>query len=215
MKIKKIENNNSRCLTFFFSGWAASPIQFRHLRSDSAVWIAYDYRDLQLPPIPENYAEIHVVAWSLGVWVASQVFRDSRLASATAMNGTPFPNHDQWGIPRAVFQGTLEKLDENNFARFCRRMCGSKTLGQQFEVLEEGRIPELKDELAFINRELISRPANESFPWSRALISRNDHIFPFENLRNYWCHAAVPVEELDAPHHPFHLWSSWEELWMR
>lgn len=213
MKIEKISGCDSRRLTLFFSGWAASPVQFRHIHSESDVWVAYDYRNLVFPSILEEYEEIHVVAWSLGVWVATQVVSGCRLASATAINGTPFPADDRWGIPRMIFRGTLEKLDEANFARFCRRMCGSRTLGKQFETLEEGRISELREELIFIDRELGRREVNEHFPWTWALLSREDHIFPFDNLYSYWKHAGVPIRKLDAPHHPFHLWHSWEELW--
>ncbi len=215
MKVEKMTSNGAGQLTLFLSGWAASPVQFNFLHSDSDVWIVYDYRDLDFPPIPDAYREVHLVAWSMGVWVASQVVPHERLRSAIAINGTPYPVHDVWGIPRAVFQGTLERLDEANFARFCRRMCGSRTLGKQFEALNDRRISELQEELSFLCREVETRIPREDFPWSRALVSRLDHIFPAENLRCYWSRAGVPIEELDAPHHPFHLWKSWEELWMR
>ena len=34
--------------------------------------------------------------------------------------------HDDYGIPCAVFQGTLDTLDEINQGKFERRMCGEK-----------------------------------------------------------------------------------------
>ncbi|VEI44971.1 Uncharacterized protein conserved in bacteria [Actinobacillus equuli] len=34
----------------------------------------------------------------MGVWVAENVLPEINLASATAINGTPFPKHDEWGF---------------------------------------------------------------------------------------------------------------------
>lgn len=212
MKIEKVIGQGARSLVLFFSGWAASPVQFRRLRSGMDVWIAYDYRDLTMPFVPLNYDEVHVVAWSMGVWVATQVMRQDCIASATAINGTPFPSHDKWGIPRDIFRGTLERLDEANFARFCRRMCGSSTLGKQFEKLNDRRISELREELAFLSEEIRRDGQNTAFPWTRALVSKHDRIFPADNLRRYWESVGVPITELDAPHHPFHLWETWEDI---
>lgn len=213
MKIEKLIEHEARSLVLFFSGWAASPVQFRELRSKSDVWVAYDYRDLTVPFVPGNYKEVYVVAWSMGVWVATQVVRKDFISSATAINGTPFPCHDEWGIPRDIFRGTLEKLDEANFARFCRRMCGSSALGKQFEKLNDRRISELKEELSFLSLEIGRGEQQRSFPWTRALVSLHDRIFPVDNLRRYWENAGVPIVELDAPHHPFHLWKTWEDIW--
>lgn len=214
MKIEKTTHGDGSRLVLFFSGWAASPVQFRNLSAGGAdCWIAYDYRSLEFPQIPSRYAEIHLVAWSMGVWVASQVVPERRLATATAINGTPFPCHDEWGIPARIFQGTLEHLDAANWARFCRRMCGSRTLAVRYEELTDRRVEELKEELSFLNRQVAERGCNESFAWDKAFVSLSDHVVPAENQLRYWSRAGVPVTELDAPHHPFHLWSRWEEIW--
>ena len=214
MRIEKtIHDGNSR-LVLFFSGWAATPVQFRHLSAgDADCWIVYDYRSLDFPEIPEHYTEIHLIAWSMGVWVASQVVPESRLTTATAINGTPYPGHDEWGIPVNIFQGTLERLDEANWARFCRRMCGSRTLAVRYEELTDRRVEELKEELSFLNEQMKLCGSNELFVWNKAFVSLSDHVVPSENQLCYWKRAGVRTIELDAPHHPFHLWSTWEEIW--
>lgn len=212
MKIERILQEGSRTLVLFFSGWAASPVQFRHLSATSDCWIVYDYRSLDFPEIPAQYERVYLVAWSMGVWVASQVVRDRRIRTATAINGTPYPESEAWGIPPAIFQGTLDRLDEANWARFCRRMCGSRTLAVRYEELTDRRVGELREELAFLAEQIRRRPVTD-FPWSRACVSLHDHVIPPENMLAYWHQAGVPVVELDAPHHPFHLWKSWEEIW--
>ena len=74
MKIYKQTKEANRKLLLLFSGWSASPEAFRHLETepDTDLWICYDYRDALFPMEELSaYQQICLVAWSLGVWVAS------------------------------------------------------------------------------------------------------------------------------------------------
>ena len=73
---KQTKVGNSKLL-LVFSGWAASPEVFRHLEPepDTDIWICYDYRGMEFEgEALSRYPEIRLIAWSLGVWVASVVF---------------------------------------------------------------------------------------------------------------------------------------------
>ena len=121
---KQTKVGNSKLL-LVFSGWAASPEVFRQLETepDTDLWICYDYRGMDFEgEALSGYRKIRLVAWSLGVWAASVVFGKKPVSSRTiAVNGTPCPVHDQWGIPETIFRGTLDNLTEEGMHRFNRR----------------------------------------------------------------------------------------------
>lgn len=127
MYIDKIINKLSPSLILCLAGWSTSPELFRHLEvpEQTDLWIAYDYRTLAFEETFAPYKEVHLVAWSLGVWVATRLWAGHRsFTTATALNGTPFPMHDTLGIPTAIFEGTLHHISEEGMRRFNRRMCG-------------------------------------------------------------------------------------------
>lgn len=129
MYIDKIINKLSPSLILCLAGWSTSPELFRHLEvpEQTDLWIAYDYRTLAFEETFAPYKEVHLVAWSLGVWVATRLWAGHRsFTTATALNGTPFPMHDTLGIPTAIFEGTLHHISEEGMRRFNRRMCGDK-----------------------------------------------------------------------------------------
>ena len=139
---------------------------------------------------------MHLVAWSLGVWVATRLWAGHRsFTTATALNGTPFPMHDTLGIPTAIFEGTLHHISEEGMRRFNRRMCGDKETFNQI-------LPE----------KLESADPRISAFWDQAILSTEDKIFPATNLRNYW-QGRCPIQEIKAPHLPFYHYQSWNELW--
>ena len=103
---KQTKTGNSQLL-LVFSGWAASPEVFRQLETepDTDLWICYDYRGMDFEgEALSGYRKIRLVAWSLGVWAASVVFgkKPGSFTEAIAVNGTPCPVHDQWGIPETI-----------------------------------------------------------------------------------------------------------------
>ena len=117
---KQTKAGNSKLL-LVFSGWATSPEVFRHLEPepDTDIWICYDYRGMEFEgEALSRYPEIRLIAWSLGVWVASVVFgkRQIPFTEAIAVGGTLYPVHDQWGIPETIFRGTLDNLTEEGTA---------------------------------------------------------------------------------------------------
>lgn len=218
MKIDKLINTSQSKLLLFFAGWSASPGSFSHLvaAEDTDLWICYDYRDLTFDEDLSAYREIHLVAWSLGVWVASVVFREKEwsFTDAIAINGTICPIHNRQGIPDAIFKGTLENITEEGMHRFNRRMCGRKEILQAYEQIPARPLDEIWEELLYLYEQITEGApiASDSFLWTRAFISSADRIFPTENLRAFW-QGHCPVTEIEAPHYLFYLWKQWNELW--
>lgn len=118
---KQTKTGNSQLL-LIFSGWAASPEVFRQLETepDTDLWICYDYRGMDFEgEALSGYRKIRLVAWSLGVWAASVMFgkKPVSFTEAIAVNGTPCPVHDRWGIPETIFRGTLDNVTEEGMRR--------------------------------------------------------------------------------------------------
>lgn len=230
MKIDKQTRPNARHLLICFVGWSASPTIFRQLETETAeekeetdIWICYDYCDLSFAEEPGKYESIRIIAWSLGVWVADYLFSHnlspyrSAVKTAIAVNGTGRPIDDTYGIPPAIFEGTLQHLTPDGIDRFIRRMCGSRSILAEYARIPSRPLDEIAAELhhlyGAIKEEAASQtPVASPIPWTGAIISIQDRIFPPAHLRRYW-QGRCPVREIDAPHYPFYLWKKWNDLW--
>lgn len=222
MNIYKQTKTGNTKLLLLFSGWAASPEVFRHLKTepDTDLWICHDYRTLDFDEkaISSCYKEVRLIAWSLGVWVAASVWskRQTAFTEAIAIGGTPCPIHDQWGIPETIFRGTLDNITEEGIHRFNRRMCGSREQLKTYEQISPRPLVDIRKELENLYAEIKNTPAVSPLfdKWTYALIPSGDRIFPAENQRAFWQNRC-PVIEVDAPHYPFYLWTQWNEIWNR
>ena len=188
-----------------------------HLTTDRYdICTCFNYHSLDTNALEQwkQYDSITVAAWSMGVWAAEQVLSESGLhiKQAIAINGTPKPVDDTQGIPVTTAQATLDGLTPETLKRFNRRMLGSGNLLKQLE--EAGQMPvidleERKEEL----RRIIARQPypDTGFTWNKALIGSGDAIFPPDNMRTAW-QGKAQILESDAPHYPFHLFKTWEEV---
>lgn len=182
--------------------------------SERDICTCFNYNELTSPDTDrwQEYDDIVIVAWSMGVWAAEQVVARLGLSysSAYAVNGTPRPVDDQEGIPVAIARGTYDTLTPATLRRFYRRMFGSAELMKRME----GRMPEIDfDERKEELRKIIEAAPyeTEGIRWSKALLSVDDAIFPIKNMGNYW-NRNSGVRLLPAPHYPFDRFKSWEEL---
>ena len=221
---------SARQLIIYFCGWGMTPATVAHLTlpPQCDLLALYDYRILELSDdladLPwDSYEAVTIVAWSLGVWAAEQVVPHWSILPTKqrliAVAGSPYPMHDQWGIPKQIFVGTLEGLTDENRQRFNRRMCGGKRYKQLYDILSERPTTELRDELQAVYDSLATLEASESTPhtrlaWDLAIIGERDQIFPAKNLSTLWKAVNVPTLLLpDGYHYLFDLWQSWSELW--
>lgn len=149
------------------------------------------------------YAEICIVAWSLGVSVASVASGvtaaiDSRVTLRMAVNGTTTPINDTLGIPRALFEATAANLSEASLIKFYRRTCGRDYYSRFIESRPCRKLDSVARELdVFLNTQTYE---SSNAGYDRALVGRFDAIFPPDNQLRAW--EEVPVDDLDCGHLP-------------
>ncbi len=195
-------------LLLFFSGWAMDARATAHLAvpEGTDLCVCFDYTDLATPDVErwKGYAQVRLAAWSMGVWAAEQVVPALGLnvVRAVAVNGTPTPVDDRYGIPERIARGTCDNLTEQSFFKFMMRV------SRGFKFIPESGLEARKAELSRI---INAPPHAGKIAWNKAIISTQDAIFPPENLHSYW-NGRCPIREIEAPHYPFHLFKQWKEL---
>lgn len=179
MKWQYFSGKQSETLCVFYTGWGMDANVFQAALGERDTLIVWDYTDLSTP-LPLDDRPIELIAWSMGVWAATQTLPTERLISATAVNGTPWPIDETRGIPPAIFDGTLATYSESGLARFRKRMCGGVSALNAFLAMAPQRTTEdLGTELAALGEAIRSRP-EKPFPWTRAIGCTSDRIFPIE-----------------------------------
>jgi biotin synthesis protein BioG len=201
------------------NGWACDGTPFHPINSkEYDVLMCFDYRDILIPKqverLFENYQEVHLVAWSLGVYIANMTcYKWKELfASKTAINGTLQAIDNLKGIPPSTFQGTIDGLNSRTIGKFWLRMCGGKTGYDLFKKqLPQREIAEQKEELIIL-QELIQNHFIDWNLYDSVLLGENDLIFPFENLKNAWSEQENVIIKENTPHFCFYSWDSWDDL---
>lgn len=148
----------------------------------------------------------------MGVWAAESIAakEDFFIDAAIAVNGTPIPVHDEYGIPSKTAWATHDGLTSETLNKFYRRVFGGAGLHKKMErVLPEASdVEELKSQLFKIYNDA---PEGGRIKWNMAVISEEDKIFPPVNLKHYW-EGRCQVNTIKAPHYPFHLIERWEDI---
>lgn len=208
-----------RGVIVFAAGWAGSDELVRHLTLPQGydLLCLFDYR--RLPDAAEAgelnaqiapYRHKHLIAWSFGVWAAGQIFGESPLHwdIATAINGTPIPISDTYGIPERAFAVTVRSIGGAGTVKFLERMCGTPEILREYYQHRSTRgLKEIYDELLRLQEMSLARPADNPAPdfWTAAVIGSQDAIFPPENMARYWTEAGVPFTIAETmPHYPLY-----------
>ncbi|MFV0435891.1 MAG: pimeloyl-ACP methyl esterase BioG family protein [Desulfopila sp.] len=137
---------NRRKLLIFCNGWGMDELPFTALASDAYdVVLLGDFR--QMPPAAQilaevaSYAELTLVAWSMGVWAGQRLFagEGNRFARTIAINGTLCPVSDRFGIPGELFVGTLSGWSELARKKFYHRLTADRDTEKEFLVRQPRR----------------------------------------------------------------------------
>ena len=206
MKQQFIINERRERLLLFFAGWGMDETPFLHIYPKETDWmVCSDYRTLDFDDEQiSQYKEITVIGWSMGVWAAAQVMQkhpELPIKQRIAINGTLFPIHETLGIAPAIYEGTLQRLNEVTLQKFQRRMCGSSTAYRSYLNIAPMRsIESLKEELVAIRDCSLSTPT-PIFLWEKAIIGKMDRIFSPENQERAWSGRAASLQLIDAPHY--------------
>lgn len=212
-------DRTSHALLIYFAGWGTTPEVVEHLALPEG-WdylACWDYTSIDEGDFPDlsQYDKVVVVAWSMGVWAADQLAHLYPEGTyGVAINGTPLPMHDRYGIPDLVFRGTLEGLNDENRARFDRRMCGGKSLLTLYQSFSARSTEDLRGELLSVYDRVKGMDfVPPRLEWRRAYVGDRDLIVPPENQQAYWGTCDTPVCLLEETgHYPFVAFKTWSEL---
>lgn len=195
-------------LFLFFAGWGMDENPFKAYQvPEHDFMVVYDYSSLSFDDaVLKPYDEIKVVAWSMGVWAASQFLKNNcyPVTESVAINGTHFPVDDRKGIPTRIFTATLDGLNENTLYKFRRRMCGSADALKRFlDKAPKRDMESLREELDSIGKLSLSLPPSR-FEWNKVYIGNRDMIFPVGNQTAGW--EGIGYILTDEAHYPEKLW---------
>ncbi|MCR6591139.1 Biotin synthesis protein BioG [Campylobacter insulaenigrae] len=197
------ENANSRELILFFSGFCSHFSHFTHLKSDVNVLMVYDYTSFDWEFNLNKFEKIILVGFSMGVCVASKILKDLKFDKKIAINGTNLAINDEFGIKNAIYKFTMKRFVLKDFKANLFEKRANLSGWFYFEESEH-----LKNEL-FSLYEFCTKDLNENFTWDKAIISKDDKIFPPKHTLNFFKEKARFVDE---PHFAFFKYHTWEEL---
>lgn len=217
MKTRWLEHGKSTRLIIFCNGCGMDERPFAPIRTmESDVLMVYDYTEMTRPQVVDSlfdeYEEIHLVGWSMGVWAGQQLFGDRRynFSSTIAINGTLSPIDDRYGIPQHVFSQMAMEYDETACHTFYRLMCREKPIIRRFHANRPARsLASQQDELYSLLKRVDNIAVDDSL-YTGVCISKNDYIMPTANQHRFWRNRTIL--SLDGYHFPFYGWKSWDEM---
>jgi len=205
-------------LVVVFGGWGSDENVFTpYCRDDFDFILFYNYSADEALVLPEmkTYNSITVIGWSMGVWAAEYLAPKTGIKADVniAVNGTPLPADDRYGIPLSQFEDTLNNITEENMSKFYHKMFGNK----KTYLLNSDRVPHrtvksLHDELRWLYNRIMEHK-EPGFRWDYAVISEADRIFPAKNLKSYWSKEKTTKTILvPYPHYLFYKWDSYNDF---
>lgn len=214
MQFHWLNKQNNNKLIIFFAGWSFDYKPFEFLNCENYdVLMLYDYNNIELPEIPQ-YDEYYLIAWSMGVFTAYQL-RDKLpdFKTKLAINGTPFPVDDEFGIPQKPFLLTLRHAKTGLEGKFYQNIFDNQDEFERYMSTEvERSIQNREEELKTLYDKIkVSEKVYENY-YDKAIVSSNDKIIPAKNQLNFWQNKA---EIIESGHFPYYHFTSWNEILCR
>ncbi|MCI5145773.1 MAG: DUF452 family protein, partial [Candidatus Electrothrix sp. AR3] len=189
--------DNPDCI-LFMAGWGMGPEPFFELDFGLAdVFMVYDYRQLDdfdfsaLLPALET-SRLHLLAWSLGIWVAARLFQEDaffpalHFSSATAIGGTCQPIDNHHGIPGQRFEQMLADFSPAVVRAFYDSMFASQEEAERFWACRPQRpLAEMREELLVLRAVCAEHPEMPDI-YSRRIVTNRDRIFSLRNQVRAW-----------------------------
>lgn len=205
MHYEWLAKGQSSRVILFFNGWGMTKKSIAHLTKENAAGKDFDVLHIcnyQEPNLPQfdfsSYASIFLIAWSMGVYMSTQI--DVPVTQKIAFCGTGNPIDLKEGIAPKVYQLTIKSFSEKTLPVF------SEKIG--FDMDSARSAKELQQELIAIQR--YDFPKNSTFDC--AFIADNDTIFPPQAQERYWRKNAKKIIHLQTKHYPFRFFSSFQDI---
>lgn len=169
------------------------------------IYATYNYTDMETSNILTDcdfsvYERIELLAWSFGVWAAESVARLlPRVDMAIALNGTPKPVDNRYGIHERSFKITVWAVDQMGLEKFNERMVGEY---KEDFIPAQRDIADQTNELKMLS-DHFKGAAEPTIKWDVAVVGSLDNIIPPENMSRYWQEAGTEVISKEIYHYPF------------
>ena len=211
MQFNWLNRQNNATLILFFNGWGMDANIVKSLSCSGFDLLEINNYSSTAPlPVLPKYDKTILIAWSLGLVAATQ--SEIKVDLAIAINGTLRPIDETFGIPPAIFQGTIDHWHEHGRNKFNRRMCGDRETLAYFNTNPPCRtVKDQQQELMTIRDTVTTQPEPQNI-FDIAIISSDDRIIPPAAQTAYWEGQKTVTIKLDAPHYLFNRWNSWKEL---
>ncbi len=192
-------------LILFFTGWGMDENSVKLEKNNYDLITLFDYKNINTDFLEkvENYKEIYIIAWSMGVIFASYfINKIKNVRKSIAINGTLKIIDDKFGINTKIFDATLKNLNKNTINDFFNNMGYSDFLPPKRDFNNQ------LEELKFIKDFYFKNNFNANF--DKIIIGKKDIIIPFKNQKRYWENNNIVI--LDSDHYVFNLFNSWEDI---
>lgn len=206
------QNNNSKDLIVFFSGWGCDQNQFINLHDVKDVLILYDYQDLQIEFDFAKYENIYVIAYSAGVFVAA-ILADKlpNVRKKVALCGNPYLFDEILGISAENIE-VFKNITLDNYLDFRKKyMVVSDDEYERYNKLESLRtIESCEAELAALQNLYVVHKKDINPEFDKALVAEKDLIFNLPAQRDFYKDKLQIIK--NAKHHIFFRFKSFEDI---
>jgi pimeloyl-[acyl-carrier protein] methyl ester esterase len=214
--IRRRDKNNK--LIVLYGGWRTDEHVFAPLCNDEFDFILfYNYSADEAFVLPEikTYEKVTLIGWSLGVWAAEYLSAKTGIKAdvTIAVNGTPIPADNKYGIPLNEFEDTMNNITEENMEKFYIRMFGDKkTYKANIDRIPVRTAKSLHDELRWLYNRIMEQK-EPGFRWDFAVTSSKDRVFPSKNSIGYW-KKEKNTKQIILPlsHYFFDNWDSYADF---
>ena len=214
--IRRREKNDN--LVVLFGAWGTDENVFVPFCNDEFDFILfYNYSADQALVLPEmkTYRKIVVIGWSLGVWAAEYLSPSTGIVAdvTIAVNGTPVPLDDHYGIPAHSFEESLNNITEESMDKFYCQMFGNRrTYNLNSEKIPKRTLESVHVEMRWLYNRIMEQK-DPGFRWDYAVTSESDRIFPSENVISYWNKQKNTKQIIvPYPHYMFYKWNSYTDF---
>ena len=205
---------NNRKLIVFLAGWSFDFIPFEFLDcKDFDVLFVYDYNEFNFCEDFTEYSEKYLLTWSMGTYVG-YLLKDcfDNFNKRIAINGTPYPVHENFGIPLKPFLLTLKHAKIGLEGKFYQNIFNSENEFERYLTTPVSRTIENREsELKSLYNHIKSNEIEYNNFYDFALISNNDKIIPSKNQVEFWKNNAS-YKTIESGHFPFYNFKSWEDI---
>lgn len=215
--LNKQEQNDKLIIFFNGFGFDHKPFEFLNCE-DFDVLTFCDYRNLDLKidlkKELKNYNEINLITWSMGVYVAYYLQNElPKCDLKIAINGTTSPIDNKLGIPKKVFELSVNQAKIGFDDKFYDYTFDNEQDYMHYKQNPiERSLIDCATELLFLDDLVKNNPIEYGNFYDKAIIGTRDNIMPTKNQINFHNTHEIQQIKLERGHFPYYNFKNWYEI---